>query len=504
MRTAVWVGACTIVLGCGPKAGEFQGFATVEEDWGFGQTEARGICIFDADGDADNDVLLVRTGPNRFYENLEAGVFVERGAEVGLDIDGAGTGCAAADFDQDGDIDLVVTDNSGPTRFLVGNGGTWWADASDHFGLGELSGQSSVTIEDVDRDGWLDLMLTGLHDGRSNLLRNRGDGTFEDLTDRLPIGEVQRSWAAAFLDADGDGLADLYFGTDVPPEFEPQSDLFFRNDGDFEFTDVTADLGFPNIKNAMGIAVTDFDQDGALDFYVTNIGHHSLYWNDGEGSFVDVAAATGTTNNTGAAGWGTLWVDTDDDGREELLVVNGGLYGDLDEISGLISSPRQNNRFYVPYPTSPVEFPEFQDLAKRYGIADGGAGMGAAHGDLDGDGRVDLIVASRGSSTTRVYRNLGTGTDEPGTATRVQLRGTVSNPEGVGAAVTVEACGTARVRHRSGAPSVLSQGEAALHFALPGCAEDRHVTVEWPSGTVTEHVLAPSADGVVAFLSESD
>ncbi len=505
MRTAATILVFLLLAGCSPKPGEFQGFETVEEDWGFGQTEARGICIFDGDDDGDNDVLLVRTGPNHYYENVDVGVFEERGAELGLDIDGAGTGCAAADFDQDGDVDIVVTDNSGPTRFLVGNGGGYWADASEFFFAGfDLSGQSSVTCEDVDHDGWLDLMLTGLHEGRSNLLRNRGDGTFEDLSDRLPLDGLQRSWAAAFLDADGDGLADLYLGTDVPPEFEPQADLFFRNDGDFEFTDVTADLGFPNIKNAMGIAVTDFDQDGAPDFYVTNIGHHSLYWNDGEGSFVDVSAATGTTNNTGAAGWGTLWVDTDDDGREELLVVNGGLYGDLEEIDGLIASPRQNNRFYIPHPASPVEFPEFRDRAGLYGIADGGAGMGAAKGDLDGDGRVDLIVASRGSSTTRVYRNLGTGSEEPSTAARIRLRGTDSNPEGVGATVAVEACGVTRVRYRSGAPSVLSQGEPALHFGVPGCDEDRHVTVSWASGAVTEHVLAPPNSGAVTVLSEDD
>jgi len=490
-------------LGCGPRPGEFQGFESVEGAWGFGEIEARGICIFDGDNDGDNDVLLVRTGPNLYFENVEPGLFEEHGADRGLDVAGNGTGCAAADFDRDGDVDVIVTDNSGPTRFLVGNGGQYWADATEFFGLGDLHGQSSVTVEDIDRDGWLDLMVSGLHDGTSCLLRNRGDGTFEDLTDRLPIGSAERSWASAFLDADNDGLPDLYFGTDAPPEFDLFADGFFHNDGDFEFTDVTDDLGFPNLKNAMGVAVTDFDQDGALDFYVTNIGHHALYWNDGSGAFTDVALATGTSNNTGSAGWGTLWMDADDDGREELLVVNGGLYGDIDEITGLVASPRQADRFFVPRADSPIEFPEFEDRAARFDLDDRGAGMGAAKGDLDGDGRVDLIVASRGSSATRVYRNLGVGDDDaPPTAARVELAGVLSNPEGVGAVVTVDACDKTLVRHRSGAPSVLSQGEAALHFAIPDCDEDRHVTVAWPSGEVTEHVLEPPTSGAVHILSE--
>ncbi len=502
--------AAAHLAGCGPKPGEFQGFAEVQGDWGFGDVEARGICIFDGDADGDNDVLLVRTGPNLYFDNVEPGVFVERGAEVGLDTDGSGTGCAVADFDRDGDLDVVVTDNSGPTRFLVGNGGGYWADATDFFGLGGRTGQSSVTVADADADGWLDLMLTGLFEGGSCLMRNDG-GVFADETAALGLDGVYRSWAAAFFDADADGLPDLYFGTDVPgPGWDDQHDFFFRNAGDFTFTDVTDDVALPNLHNAMGIAVTDVDQDGFLDFYVTNIGHHALYWNLGDGSFVDIAAATGTANNTGAAGWGTVWVDADDDGREELLVVNGGLYGDLDEVTGIIASPRQKNRFYVPHPDSAVEFPEYEDLAKRYGLDDGGAGMGAAAGDLDGDGRVDLIVASRGSSLTKVYRNLGfadDGDDGDGAAalpraTRVELRGVTSTPEGVGAVVTMEACGETLVRHRSGAPSVLSQGEAALHFATPACDEDRHVTVAWPSGAVTEHVLPPPVDGTVTVLAE--
>ncbi len=504
---AAALGVSLLVTGCNGGAGDFAGFEAVEEKWGFGQVEARGVCIFDADGDLDNDVLLVRAGVNLYFENVAPEQFEERGAEVGLATESNGLGCGVGDLDRDGSPEIIVTDHDGPTRVFSADADGVFFDRADALGLTDNSDQSSVVLEDVDRDGWTDLLLTGIHHGHSRLWRNIGDGTFEDRTSALPVTDVQRSWGAAFFDGDGDGLPDLYFGTDVPamPEFVAQNDYLLRNLGDFEFEDITEESAFPNLRNAMGIAVADVDQDGFLDFYVTNIGHHALYWNLGDGTFADVSVAVGVANSGGAAGWGALFADPDDDGLEELFVVNGGLYGDVDTIEELVPAPRERNRYFSPVPTGFDDgMPEFEDLAVPVGLDDGGSGMGAAWGDLDGDGRVDLVLANRGSSLTRVYRNLGN--DLGGApATRVLLRGADSNPEALGARLRLEACGQVLLRHRGTGPSVISQGEEAVHFGTRKCEEERELTVVWPSGLTTEHLLpVPERGDPPIVLHEDD
>ncbi len=346
------------------------------------------------------------------------------------------------------------------------------------------------------------MLLSGIHHGQTRLWRNLQGLEFEDRTDAIPVSDVQRSWGGALFDFDDDGLPDLYFGTDVPatPDFVAQTDYLLHNLGDFEFEDTTDASAFPNLRNAMGIAVSDVDQDGHLDFYVSNIGHHALYWNLGDGTFADVSVAVGVANGGGAAGWGTLFVDADDDGIEELLVVNGGLYGDIASADELVAAPRERNRFFRPIRAADdIGVPEYEDLAVPLGLDDGGSGMGAAWGDLDGDGRVDLIVANRGSSLTRVYRNLGH--EEPGApAARVLLRGGESNPGALGARLRLTACGEVLLRRRNNGPSVISQGEAAVHFGVRDCVEDRQLTIAWPSGRVTEHLLPVPDRGDPPFV----
>jgi hypothetical protein len=169
--------------------GDFQGFLEVADAWGFSPENARGVCLFDADGDADLDVLFTQRESLRFYLNFAPEFFVEATAGAGLDGDvgESPAGCGAADLDGDGDRDLIVTFNRDDTRVFTNDGAAHFADATVALGFNGW-GQSSVVFEDVDRDGRIDVLLSGARDGRTQLLQNAG--TFLDITPSLSSGDV--------------------------------------------------------------------------------------------------------------------------------------------------------------------------------------------------------------------------------------------------------------------------------------------------------------------------
>jgi hypothetical protein len=492
-RSATLVSASALLAGvpaCIPGPGAFLGFEEVSRDWGFGDEDGRGLCLFDPDLDGDLDLFVSRDGGDRFYENLGPGAFSEDASARGLDTGGQGSGCAAADVDRDGDPDLVRGDLLGPTRLLLNDGAGRFAAATGSWDLGAAVAQGSALLDDFDRDGWLDLLVSGLDPGGTRLFRNAEGRGWEDRSGALGVAELGRSWAAASLDADNDGLPEIYVGTDGPAPFsdDPERDVFLRNDGDLRFSDGSSEAGIPNLGSAMGVAVADIDEDGALDFYVTNIGQHALLWNLGGGAWVDVSAAAGTANDSGAAGWGAVFFDPDDDGRQDLFVTQGSVYLPLGDRE-LLRAGAGGNRFFQRAP-EPLEI-RFEERAAELGLRDSGQGMGAAAGDLDGDGRVDLVVVRR-SGGIRVFRNLGRAGDAPAPLRLRLLGGQDSNPEAVGARVRARACGRTLHRQVGAGPSVLSQGECTVHVPLdPACGEDLEIEVDWPSGRRESWTLDP-------------
>ena len=477
-----------LCAGCpGPDLADFRGFEETADAWGLGLEDARGVCLFDADGDGDLDAFFTGRQDLRFYLNLSAGFFADTtdGAGLAGDLGESPAGCGAADLDGDGDRDLLVTFNRDDTRLFLNDGRAHFSDASAAFGLSGW-GQSSVTFEDLDRDGRLDVLLAGAREGRTQLLANLG-GTLQDRTPP-ELRAVEHSWGGALFDADNDDLPDLFLGTDG--DERETGDLFLRNDGAFAF--VPSD-GIGNTVSAMGIAVADVDADGFLDLYVTNIGHHSLWHNDGAGGFVDLATATGVWGDRGeTAGWGGFFLDVDDDGRLDLFKANGGFSLPLGTMDNFQRKDRERNQLFVPRRDVDPVLPglsRFVDVAERLGLADEGSALGSAWADLDGDGRLDLVVANREGAPVRVYRNRGVeGGLDPGRL-RLRLRPLGDEIDGLGARVHLEACGAVQEGLVTGGPSVFSQGETVVHFGLGGCTEDLAVRVRWPDGESQEWTI---------------
>lgn len=465
--------------------GDFQGFLEVADAWGFAPENARGVCLFDADGDADLDVLFTQRESLRFYLNFAPEFFVEATAGAGLDgnVGESPAGCGAADLDGDGDRDLIVTFNRDDTRVFTNDGAAHFADATIALGFNGW-GQSSVVFEDVDRDGRIDVLLSGARNGRTQLLQNAG--TFLDITPP-EVRAVEHSWGGALFDADNDHLPDLFLGTGGTEAETP--DMLLHNDGGLAFSVVESSLS--NTASAMGLAVADVDADGFLDLYVTNIGHHPLWRNDGEGSFVDLAVAVGVggeRDETG--GWGGGFFDPNDDGELDLFKANGGFSLPLGTMDNFERKTNERNQFFAPRRDSDPVVPglgQLTDVAADLGLDDGGSALGAAWGDLNGDGLVDLIVANREGAPSRVYQNLGSTVD-PGRL-RLSFDPLGVDADGFGTRVSLDACGATQEGLLGTGPSVFSQSETTMHFGLNGCREDVVATVRWPSGATDSYTF---------------
>jgi hypothetical protein len=458
--------------------GSFLGFGPAE--FGIDSRDARGVCIVDVNGDGAQDVLLTRAAGVHLWINQGDGAFSEEGAARGMPDAAEWLGCGSADIDEDGDEDLVITDHDGPTLLLRNRGDGVFEDRTAASGIGESQRQGSVVWADLDVDGSVDLLLTGVFPGETRLYRGRGDGTFEERTEQAGLSNLERSWSAAALDVDNDRIPDLFLTTDVAqPADGSTDDRLLLGGGDFTFLDITLDAQVADATDGMGLAVADVDQDTFVDLFVTNIGPHFLWRNLG-GLFLNTTTAARVENGGGRVGWGTFFVDVDEDADLDLFLANGGYYerGTVEPLhEGLL--PR--NRLFLQTDFG-SDFPRFRDQAPELQLGDSESSMGAAYGDLDGDGRVDLIVANQAGDPVTVRRSLGHEIGHDPGALRLRLQGTASTPEALGARLVAETCARSTLHTVGTGPSVFSQGERIVHVPLQGCLDEVRVHVGWPSG----------------------
>lgn len=458
-----------------------------------------GVLFRDLDGDDYPDVVLARSGttdPSRhgllLLINWRDGTFRDRTREAALDAPGATTGLAAADFDGDGRVDLFVgTDAEGDRLYRQRADGSF-EDIAERAGVrGEGRRTRSVGLLDYDLDGHLDLYLTtwddagplGHHGGQTSwrtpdvLYRNRGDGTFEDVTERAGVGCHGRSaLGVATTDLDGDGDPDLYVANDF---FD---DCLYENLGDGTFREVTLDAGVgPHAINGMGVATGDVDGDGLPEIVVTDDERpdastgNAFYWNHGALRFESAAEAVGvdgvaSTGQTIAIYWGAGLRDFDADGTLELHVAQQETGPDL-----LL---RWNGARF-----DPVEsFGVVSDV------------RGSAYADYDRDGYVDMILAARGDAP-RLLRNAGGAGNG---FVRVRLRGPAGNRDGVGATVVVEGCGRALTREVEGTTGYLSGSEPVLTIGIGTCAGPLRIRARFPGGAEADAIAQPGDDVTIA------
>lgn len=486
------------------------------------EANGTGVAFIDYDDDGWLDIFLVNgskleAGPkdasNRLYRNLRNGKFEDVTADAKLIRTGWGNGVCAGDFDNDGHTDLYVT-YWGPSVLYRNSGKGWFEDATAKAGVAgpPKDWSTGCTFLDYDRDGRLDLFVASYQDfdpataplpgkgancewkgmpvfcgprglpyGHARLYHNRGDGAFEDVTVKSRIAEAKGFYAFTAIAADlnGDGWTDIYVASDSTPS------LFFRNNRDGTFSEIGAETGLAFNEHGfeqggMGVAVGDLNGDGRLDLIKTNFAgdHPNVFQNLGKGIFDDVVLKAGLAVNPQFVAWGIALVDLDNDGGQDVFQVNGHVYPELEQ-SAL--AERYFNPRLVYRNLGLGRFEDVSALAGP-GIAEKKSSRGAAFGDFDNDGDIDVVIMNMADAPSLLRNDLAPGRHW----IQLKLEGRKSNRSAIGATVTIEAGGRTQTLPVLSQSSFLSQNDSRLHFGLDAAQKVGRIRVTWPSGAAEE------------------
>jgi len=485
------------------------------------ETTGSGVAFIDYDNDGYPDIFVVsgNGSTNRMYHNDGHGHFTDVTAQLGLTSSGWGEGVCAGDYDNDGYTDLFVT-YWGQNRLYRNIGGKRFEDVTAKANLTQdrTRYNTGCAFFDYDGDGHLDLFVAnylkfdfattpkpganpycfyraipvncgprGLPFDTNLLYHNRGDGTFEDVSERSGIAKVTGHYALGVVagDFNGDGRPDVYVACDQTPS------LLFINQGDGTFDEeaVLSGVAFDENGRAMsgmGLAVGDYDGDGLLDVFRSNFSdeHETLYHNRGGGLFDDVTLASGLGQNTRFVSWGCVFFDFDNDGWKDLLVVNGHVFPEIDRLNTDIHF---RDRAILYHNTGKGTFEDISEDAGPAIIARHSA-RGLAVGDIDNDGTLEVLVNNQNEPPSLWKQTRR----PPGHWLFVKLTGTKSNRSAIGAQVVVITGGHRQTDEVRSGGSYLSQSDLRLHFGLGAAASADQVEVRWPSGkrTVLKDVAA--------------
>ena len=443
-------------------------FVDVTEEAGVGDTGwGHGCAVGDIDGDGDPDLYVTNYGPNSLYENLRDGTFREIGAEAGVADAGWGHSAAFGDIDNDGDLDLFVCNNLAFDIDHPPNDGK----PCDIKGFSIVCGPLPLEAQ------------------ANRLYSNDGSGEFKDISQSSGIHDLPNgprySLGVVFGDYDDNGWVDIYVANDSVPN------SLFHNLGGGKFEEVGQMSGtataLPGIPQAgMGVSMGDFDGDGRPDFLVTNFSqdYNTLYWNAGEGLFSDVSESYGLKYETWKAlAWGTKLLDLDNDGDLDIYSACGHVHTDVED-SHLDTTHLQSDLVF-----ENMGGEVYKDVSSRIITSrPPRSSRGAAFGDIDNDGDLDVLVVEMAEGPT-LLRNEG---GNRGNWIRIRTRGHKSNREGVGARVWVTAGGKVQRKEVTRSGSYCSSSDPRLHFGLGDVTWVERIEVRWPSGKVQ------TFDGVAA------
>jgi hypothetical protein len=505
------------------------------------ETFCGGCGIFDYDGDGDLDVYLVNgaalpgfesdTMPtNRLYRNdgAESGwTFTDVTDEAGVGDTGYGFGCAVGDYDNDGNLDLYVT-NFGANVLYRNNGDGTFTDVTSTVAVGDDRLNTSAVFVDKDQDGDLDLYVCAytnydLNDGQvctqsdgsliycgpenyygspDKLYRNNGDGTFTDVTTETGVySEEGKGLGVIATDHDGDGDADIFVANDLVENF------LFENQGDGRFEEIALlsgtaynETGRP--EAGMGVDFADVDDDGLQDILIGHFDKETstLYKNDGDGLFTDVTPTSGLGPITWSyVTFGLLFLDVDNDGDADATAANGHVIDNIERVSET-QTYKQRNQLYRNRGNG-----TFEEVTEEAGpgFERALASRGLAAGDIDRDGDLDILILNVLEKPDLLINETETSNHwivvrAVGAARGLSKSGNpnVSNRDGVGARIQIKAGGRSQVRDVRSSASYMSANPREIHFGLGSQNRVDEILITWPSGK-QDRLIDIAADQVV-------
>ena len=491
------------------------------------ETLGSGCAFFDYDNDGRPDIFLVNSKPwsggggvtSKLYRNAGDGRFEDVTEAAGLAIPMYGLGAATADYDNDGFTDLYLTVLDGDRLFRNRGDGTF-EDVTRAAGIDNARFGTSAAWLDYDMDGHSDILVANYvqwsiekdlwcsmdgstktyctpesYNGQPSVLyRNRGDGTFEDVSARAGIDDpTAKALGIAVLDYDSDGLPDIFQANDTQPN------KLYRNEGDGTFSEhgVSAGIAYAEdgkARGAMGVDAADYDRSGRFHLLVGNFANEmlNLFHNEGSGLFVDEAPTSSIGRDSLLSlTFGAFFFDYDLDGHPDIFCANGHLDEEIEIVQPAVK-----------FAQSPLLFRN--DGQGRFELSTAEVGddlavplvaRGAAYADYDGDGDLDILVTTN-DGPAKLLRNDGGNANN---YLRVRLQGEESNRDGLGARVTLASESGTQVRFVNGGSSYCSQSELVATFGIGPDPAVQSLEVRWPGGTTDRFEgLAPNREIIVS------
>ena len=486
------------------------------------ETTGSGAAFLDYDNDGLLDIFLVSGpgGSNRLYHNLGNGKFADVTKQMGLEHTGWGQGVCAGDYDNDGYTDLFVTYWGGNIlyRNLHGNG---FQDvtAKAHLQQDRVRYNTGCAFLDYDNDGHLDLFVAnyvkfdfatapkpganpycfyrglpvacgprGLPFDHNILYHNNGDGVFTDVSESSGIAGPAHNYALGVLTGDfnNDGFTDIYVACDRTPS------ILYINHGNGTFTDEALMRGTAYDTNGealsgMGAASADYDGDGWPDIFRSDFSdeRETLYRNRGNGEFDDATLTAGMALNTRFVGWGCGFFDFDNDGWKDLLLVNGHVFPEVDRLG---IDVHYKDRAILYHNNGKGKFIDISESSGP-GILERHSARGAAFGDYDNDGTVEVLINNQNEPPTLLKQSIKSS----GNWVLLKLIGSKSNHSAIGARVRLTAGALIQTGEVRSGGSYLSQNDLRLHFGLGRVQRIERIDIDWPSGVhQVEKNLAPN------------